>query len=363
MKYTIEGFSQERLIELGLDAIDAHILRWFIDFRDTQKMKTVISNKKVWYWVNYSGIINDLPILKIDKRAIQRRFMKLVKANILLHYTHRVGGVYSCYKLKDDGNYSSLVENPSTKKQASNDPIGLKSTKGIGLESTNPKDLKVLTKDSSTIKLSSILNSLNNEQSIKSGKSAFCCTHFLGIYLEKYHFWKGEEHPSVTEEQATSALKAINESGVLTFGEEGARVMINDYFLTVKCDHNINHFVSGNIIRMRIERYRNDLCFKDASLRFQVECYRDTGRFDDEYLDFLNLYAEKYRQHTGEEHPAMKLNQLDDCRDSLASEDLIYSESMDDILDDFFMNAKQSDHRLPFFASEGVIEITNYRAM
>ena len=208
-----------------------------------------------------------------------------------------------------------------------------------------------------------IISYLNNEQSIKSGKSAFCCTQFLGIYLEKYHFWKGEEHPSVTEEQATSALKAINESGVLTFGEEGARVMINDYFLTVKCDHNINHFVSGNIIRMRIERYRNDLCFKDASLRFQVECYRDTGRFDDEYLDFLNLYAEKYRQHTGEEHPAMKLNQLDDCRDSLASEDLIYSESMDDILDDFFMNAKQSDHRLSFFASEGVIEITNYRAM
>jgi hypothetical protein len=361
MKFTIEGFSQERLIELGLDAIDAHILRWFIDFRDTQKMKTVISNKKVWYWVNYSGIINDLPILNIDKRAIQRRFMKLVKANILLHYTHRVGGVYSCYKLKDDGNYSSLVENPSTKKQTSNDPMGFESTKGLGFESTNPKDLKIPTKDSSTIKLSSIINSLNNEQSIKSGKSAFCCTHFLGIYLEKYHFWKGEEHPSVTEEQATNALKVINESGILTFGEEGARVMINDYFLTVKCDHNINHFVSGNIIRMRIERYRNDLCFKDASLRFQVECYRDTGRFDDEYLDFLNLYADYYRKYQGEEHPAMKLNQLDDCRDSLASEDLI--ESMDDILDDFFMNAKQSDHRLSFFASEGVIEITNYRAM
>lgn len=363
MKYTIEGFSQERLIELGLDCIDAHLLRWFIDFRDTEKMKTVISNKKVWYWVNYSGIINDLPILNIDKRAIQRRFMKLVKANILLHHTHRVGGVFSCYKLKDDGNYSSLVEKPSTEKQTSNDPIGFESTKGLGFESTNPKDLKVLTKDSSTIKLSSIINSLDNEQSIKSGKSAFCCTQFLGIYLEKYHFYKGEEHPSVTEEQATNALKVINESGILTFGEEGARVMINDYFLTVKCDHNINHFVSGDIIRMRIERYRNDLCFKDASLRFQVECYRDTGRFDEEYLDFLELYAEKYRQHTGEEHPAMKLNQLDDCRYSLASEDLIYSESMDDILDDFFMNAKQSDHRLPFFASEGVVEITNYRAM
>jgi hypothetical protein len=363
MKYNIEGFSQEKLIELGLDAIDAHILRWFIDFRDTEKMKTVISNKKVWYWVNYTGIMNDLPILNINKRAIQRRFMKLVKANILLHYTHRVGGVYSCYKLKDGGNYSSLVENPSTKKQASNDPIGPESTKGLGFESTNPKDLKVLTKDSSSIKLSSILNSLDNEESIKSGKSAFCCTLFLGIYLEKYYMYKGKEHPSVIEEQATNALKAINESGILTFGEEGARVMISDYFLTVNCDHNINHFASGSIIQMRIERYKNDLCFKDVSLYFQVECYRDTGRFDEEYLDFLELYSEKYRQHTGKNHPAMKLKQLDKCDLSLASMDLIYSESMEDILDDFFMTAKKSDHRLPFFASEGVVEITNYRAM
>lgn len=356
MKYTIEGFSQERLIELGLDAIDAHILRWFIDFRDTQKMKTVISNKKVWYWVNYSGIINDLPILNIDKRAIQRRFKKLVNANILLHYTHRVGGVYSCYNLKDGGNYSSLVEKPSPNKQKNNDPIGF--------ESTNPMDLKVPTKDSSpkTLKLSTI--SLKNEKgSRKDGKSAFCCAEFLKIYLKEYRKQKGKEHPSVTEEQANTVLKAIDESGILLYGKAGAKVMIQDYFLTVKCDHNINHFVSGSITHMRIERYKNDLCLEDASLYFQVECYRGTGRFTEKRLDFLELYAKKYLQHNGETHPAMKLEQLRKCFKALASWDFLDSLNMEEALDNFFKRMKKSDCRLHVFASEGVMKITNYHAM
>ena len=38
MKYTIEGFSQLEMIRIGMDAIDALILRWFIDFKDSGKM-------------------------------------------------------------------------------------------------------------------------------------------------------------------------------------------------------------------------------------------------------------------------------------------------------------------------------------
>ena len=202
----------------------------------------------------------------------------------------------------------------------------------------------------------------NNEES--SGIIRFPdYIHFSNLFYALYKEYTGEEHPTLNKEQSIKVAQAIANSPLLDCTEEQQRVIIADYLLTVRGDHNINHFASGKIIQKRIERYNAGLCFSDSTLSTEVAIYRGTGRFDERDLDFLALYAEKYRQHTGEEHPAMKLNQLDDCLLSLASEDLIYSEGMDDILDDFFMNAKQSDHRLPFFASEGVIEITNYRAM
>lgn len=37
MKYNIEGFNQEKLVEMGLNSDDAIILRWFVDFYSTQK--------------------------------------------------------------------------------------------------------------------------------------------------------------------------------------------------------------------------------------------------------------------------------------------------------------------------------------
>ena len=35
MKYNISGFSQLGMIELGLNADDLNILRWFMDFKDS----------------------------------------------------------------------------------------------------------------------------------------------------------------------------------------------------------------------------------------------------------------------------------------------------------------------------------------
>ena len=44
MKYTIEGFSQQAAHELGLDALDLIILRWFVDFKDSGNMRTEFIN-------------------------------------------------------------------------------------------------------------------------------------------------------------------------------------------------------------------------------------------------------------------------------------------------------------------------------
>ena len=84
MKYTIMGFNQEKLIEFKLDMIDTMILRWFIDFKDSGNMKKKIFDNEMYYWVDYSYIIKEIPIINIsNKEVLGRRLKKLVESGIL----------------------------------------------------------------------------------------------------------------------------------------------------------------------------------------------------------------------------------------------------------------------------------------
>jgi len=113
MKYTIEGFSQQRLIELGLGTDEAVLLRWFVDFSNTSKMKTLVLNdsedKDVWYWVNYGEIIKWIPIISNSKKTLQRKFFNLVDAGVLLHHTQKVNGTFSYYRINKPV-YESLLD-------------------------------------------------------------------------------------------------------------------------------------------------------------------------------------------------------------------------------------------------------------
>lgn len=92
MKYTVEGFLQCELIALDLDLSDALILRWFIDFAGTGCMRQFIYNHRVYYFVKYSGIIADLPVLGISStKGIGKRFDKYVEKGLLLKETRRKG--------------------------------------------------------------------------------------------------------------------------------------------------------------------------------------------------------------------------------------------------------------------------------
>ncbi|WP_160680382.1 hypothetical protein [Clostridium sp. C8-1-8] len=100
MKYSIMGFKQDKLMELGLDIKDAAILRYFVDFMDSLKMRSEIIDKEIYYWVKYEGIINQYPILKLNNvDSVYRRFKKLVQLSILKHKTVINNGKYSYYTL------------------------------------------------------------------------------------------------------------------------------------------------------------------------------------------------------------------------------------------------------------------------
>ena len=108
MKFTMSGFNQKKLIEFGLDLKDAALLRYFIDFKDTNSMSMIIVDNKPYYWVKYEHLKNDLPILGINNNdALRRRLKKLESAGILGHYHKLEEGSYSYYCVGD--NYKNLL--------------------------------------------------------------------------------------------------------------------------------------------------------------------------------------------------------------------------------------------------------------
>lgn len=132
MKFTISGFNQRKLIEFGLDLKDAALLRYFVDFKDTNSMSMLIIDNKPYYWVKYEHLKNDLPILGINSNVVlRRRLKKLEECGVLEHHHNLQGGSYSYYalgsaykclleeekELKDFNNMEdNTVSDPQTKK-------------------------------------------------------------------------------------------------------------------------------------------------------------------------------------------------------------------------------------------------------
>ena len=141
MKYTVEGFNQAKLVEMKLDATDALILRWYVDF--LPKMSIIISNSTRYAWVNYTAVINDLPCIGItNNQVIARRFDKFVNAKIMEKHVEKKRGNFTCFRLTEK--YLQLIDTTTLKSI----PVDKKVKPPI-----NPK---VETKDYSIIKDSSI---------------------------------------------------------------------------------------------------------------------------------------------------------------------------------------------------------------
>jgi len=99
MKFTIEGFRQDKMVEMGLDSADACLLRYILDFYNTGKMAKVIDNGKEYFWLNYKAVIESMPILGFtSKDSLYRRLKKMVDCGLLEHFTKKEAGTFSCYR-------------------------------------------------------------------------------------------------------------------------------------------------------------------------------------------------------------------------------------------------------------------------
>ncbi len=100
MKYSLDGFSQNEIVELDLDDKDTRILRWFVDFKNSNNMITKTYNNEIYFLVKYSAVIKEFPAMKISERNVSSRFMKFKNCGLLkkkLQKTAKGTLTYFCF--------------------------------------------------------------------------------------------------------------------------------------------------------------------------------------------------------------------------------------------------------------------------
>jgi len=181
MKLEIMGFNQRSLCALRLDASDAILLRWFVDYKDTRKMKRVLNaDGQTFYWVNMKKVCEDLPVLTKSERWISEKFNKLVESGILEKYeTFEGRGRMSCFNI-NEGMYLTLTDDVSMSVKADIDqePMSVKADIAMSVKGDMPNN---------TIKSSEIYirrdNLPDNNISPESDKSASGPDVFLTLPL------------------------------------------------------------------------------------------------------------------------------------------------------------------------------------
>ena len=118
MKYTIEGFSQKVAKDLGLDALDLIILRWFVDFKDSGNMRTEFINGEKYYWIRHKKLTDELPILSMQTNAFYRRLRKICECGVLKRVLLKENGSYTYYTLGENFIKLLSTQSPSHSKSS-----------------------------------------------------------------------------------------------------------------------------------------------------------------------------------------------------------------------------------------------------
>ena len=307
MKYTIEGFDQKQLISYSLDACDALILRWFIDFSVSGKMKKTIRGRKIFYLVRYQSIIDDLPILGIENpRNIGRRFDKFVSCGLLEKEIIREGtGTQTIFCPTDKVNALSYKENnvlkvsKSTIRENTTVPENtviapmtvLKSTVGENLEETESKviadDTKVL---QSTITEDNIIQENNalkvSESTIRENTTVPENTVIAPMTVLKSTVIDSRQYSKVPSD-GTQKYGALNkffyQNSSTTTATENLNLKNNQSDKT----HNIAAVVSK--LKINFEKYINCSIFSDDFWQNLASALIDYGLAEkiSEYTQFL----------------------------------------------------------------------------
>lgn len=79
--------------ELRLDVTDLLLLNQVADFPNRSSVMKIIDDDKIFFWMAYSEILGELPILNMKKQALRDRFDKLVTLGLLEKRIGKVGNM------------------------------------------------------------------------------------------------------------------------------------------------------------------------------------------------------------------------------------------------------------------------------
>lgn len=121
IRYSILGFSQQaacqfvrseekngKQVEQRLDVVDLLIVNHIADFPNRKGVVKQIINDKTYFWVSYSEILEELPILGIKKQALADRFTKLEAFGIIERVFSTVGKMQNTSMFRMGDAYEQL---------------------------------------------------------------------------------------------------------------------------------------------------------------------------------------------------------------------------------------------------------------
>lgn len=118
MRFSIMGFLQSVAVEKKVTVKELVLLRWFIDFFSTGKMKYLIFEKSLYLWVDRKTIIHELPILGITNASNIRRLLReMVSKGILHHHVEKDHEAYYRLNTKLMSQLLCSAPKPRTKRR------------------------------------------------------------------------------------------------------------------------------------------------------------------------------------------------------------------------------------------------------
>ena len=121
MKYSILDFDQLKVIELtkienegvkekqvSIDIVDLLILSDIAEMSNRKKIKKVILDDGQFSWISYNLILEDLPILRIDKKQLSRRLDKLESFGLIDMKVERTKGMGTFTYIRTGSKYEEI---------------------------------------------------------------------------------------------------------------------------------------------------------------------------------------------------------------------------------------------------------------
>ena len=200
MKYTIEGFSQKVAKDLGLDALDLIILRWFVDFKDSGNMRTEFINGEKYYWIRHKKLTDELPILSMQTNAFYRRLRKICECGVLKRVLLKENGSYTYYTLGE--NFIKLISTQSLSHSKSSKKTKKKSSLTKDEISSIMSDIDAYEKSAEPFDKVNNLNNLDEENLSLNTSSIF--SELSSSSLEQLPT-SSEQPPSSLKQTPTSS--------------------------------------------------------------------------------------------------------------------------------------------------------------